>query len=106
MSYNHFTTGHLGLAAILAAILNISNCSKLIFTPPPTENDPWDPYLDESSEKKTLTDKKGFHEKSPLFSLTNYMLRGYGCKFIILQICAHFANSLRILSAHQPNNKE
>ncbi len=64
MSYNHFTTGHLGLAAILAAILNISNCSKLIFTPP-TENDPWDPYLDESSEKKTLTEKKGFTSISP-----------------------------------------
>ncbi len=56
--------GHLG------GHLEYLKLLKVNFYPPPTENDPWDPYLDESSEKKTLTDKKGFHEKNPLFSLT------------------------------------
>ena len=48
-----------GPAAILDAILNKKSSPNLIFTPP-TENDPWDPYNDESSEKNTLTDDKGF----------------------------------------------
>ncbi len=49
----------------MAAILNISECSTFIFTPP-TENDPWDIYLDESSEKNSLYKKKGSMKKTHL----------------------------------------
>ena len=54
--------GPYGPAAILDAILNKKSSPNLIFTPL-TENDPWDPYNDGSSEKNTLTDDKGFPKK-------------------------------------------
>ena len=59
-----------GPTAILDAILNKKKCPNLIFTPP-TENDPWDPYNDESSEKNTLTDDKGFTPLTPWLELGN-----------------------------------
>ena len=62
--------GPYGPTAILDAILNKKKCPNLIFTPP-TENDPWDPYNDGSSEKNCLTDDKGFPKKTPLDTLTS-----------------------------------
>ena len=61
--------GPYGPTAILDAILNKKKCPNLIFTPL-TENDPWDPYNDGSSEKNCLSDDKGFPQKNPLDTLT------------------------------------
>ena len=55
--------GPYGPTAILDAILNKKKCPNLIFTPP-TENDPWDPYNDGSSEKMFIW-RQGVPPKKP-----------------------------------------